>query len=340
MLTFSFGISGSKTIDEYIRLAQIVEGYDFHTLSIFDDLMFKPAWPILFVLGQHTQRVKLGPSVSNPYLIHPSILAEYAAMLDEISHGRAYMGIGRGAFLDFVHVESKRALTAVPEAIGLMRHLWRRAETAFEGKVFQATAGAQLHWEPRRAALPVMVGTWGPRLCAIAGRVADEVKAGSMWSDTYGRHMWEHVRQGAEKAGRDPAEIGMVLGPLTSIAEDGDEAQQHARQMLAFYLPYLSPMPEYLGVEPDLVPRVQAKTGAGDVAGAAALIPDWLLKHFALYGTPTQVIADIERMLDATHVTRIEFGMPHSPHGSEAALHLLGKEVLPHFVQKGIADRG
>lgn len=333
MTIFSLGISGGKSIREYIQLAKLAEEYNFHTLSIFDDLMFKPAWPILYVVAQHTSRIQVGPSVSNPYLIHPAILAEYAAMLDEISQGRAFMGIGRGAFLDFINVEAKRALLAVPEAIGLMRHLWSRQEKPFEGKVFQATAHARLHWEPLRASMPVMVGTWGPKMCFEAGKIADEVKAGAMWSDTYGQYMWENIAAGAQAAGRNPKEVGLVFGPLTSIAEDADEAKQFAKRTLAFYLPFLSPMPEYLGVEAEFIERVQTLTGQGDFVGAAALIPEWLLDHFALYGTPEQVIASIERMVATTAVTRIEFGMPHGPQGSESAVHLLGRHVLPHFAK-------
>src|SRR5438105_949751 len=123
MVQLSIGISGSKPLSEYVALAQLVEQYGFHTLSIFDDLMFKPAWPILFAVAQHTERVRLGPSVCNPYLIHPAILAGHAALLDELSNGRAYLGIGRGAFLDFVHVQTPRPITAVRESVQLIRHL-------------------------------------------------------------------------------------------------------------------------------------------------------------------------------------------------------------------------
>ena len=318
---------------EYITLAKLAEKYDFHTLSIFDDLMFKPAWPILFTVAQHTQRIRLGPSVSNPYLIHPAILAENAVLLDEISGGRAYLGIGRGAFLDFLEVETPRPISAVREAIELARRLWRGDRSAYHGRVFHATELAHLMWEPERADIPIMVGTWGPKMCRMAGALADEIKAGSMWSAKYGNYMWEHIEAGARDAGRDPQEVGLVFGPLTSISEDREVARTFAQRTLAFYLPYLAPMPEFVGVEPEEVARVQAATSSGDIDAAAALVSDLALEQFALYGTPHDVIEQIERMVDATHVTRIEFGMPHGPEGSETAIHLLGKDVLPHFRQ-------
>jgi hypothetical protein len=179
-----------------------------------------------------------------------------------------------------------------------------------------------------------MVGTWGERMCAMAGAHADEVKAGSMWSERYGRHMWTQIADGAKAAGRDPARVGLVFGPLTSIADDADSAREHARRTLAFYLPYLAPMPAFAGMEPDVVAWIQAAASRGDMAGATALISDDLLRQFALFGTPGEVIAEIERMADAAPVTRIEFGMPHGPDGSAAALRLLGESVLSHFKRR------
>lgn len=331
MVQLSFGINGGKSFPEYIELARLAEDYEFHTLSIFDDLMYKPAWPILFTIAQHTERIKLGPSVCNPYLIHPSLLAEYAVMLDELSGGRAYFGIGRGAFLDFVDVSTPRPITTVREAIEMIRHLWVGDSTPYQGKVFSATDGTQLAWRPERTDIPIMVGTWGPKMCKMAGGIADEVKAGSMWSDRYGNMMWEHIVSGAKEAKRDPKSVGLVFGPLTAIAEDQEQAKAYAKQTLAFYLPYLSPMPETIGMEQEAISRVQEATSIGDMDKATAQISDEILGNFALYGTPHDVIQDIERMVSQTPVTRIEFGMPHSPNGSIEAIHLLGKYVLPHF---------
>jgi 5,10-methylenetetrahydromethanopterin reductase len=332
MVQLSFGISGGKPLAEYSALAKTADEYGFHTLSIFDDLLFKPAWPILFAAAPHTQRIRIGPSVCNPYLVHPAILAEYAALLDEMTGGRAYLGIGRGAFLDAVDVTTLQPITTVREAIEMIRRLWRGDTAPYDGGVFRAAEGARFHFEPTRPDIPIMVGTWGPKMCRMAGAYADEVKAGSMWSDAYGRHMWNSIAAGAADAGRDPDRVGLVFGPLTSISEDRSQAKAYARQTLAFYLPYLAPMPEFVGMESAAVERVRDATARGDMEDAVAQISDEILGHFALYGTPGDVITEIERMTSATNVTRIEFGMPHGPDGSHAALHLLGKQVLPHFM--------
>ncbi len=74
---------------------------------------------------------------------------------------------------------------------------------------------------------------------AVRQAVADEVKAGSSWSESYSRYMWENIEAGAKEAGRDPSEVHLVLGPLTSISADRDAAERYARRTLVFYLPYL-----------------------------------------------------------------------------------------------------
>ncbi len=57
--------------------------------------------------------------------------------------------------------------------------------------------------------------------------------------------------------------MGLVFGPLTAIGNDREQAKAFARRTLAFYLPYIAPMPEFVGMEPEAVARVQAATGRG-----------------------------------------------------------------------------
>ena len=330
-LSLSFGSNGAPTVAEQIGLARAAEGYGFSHFSAFDDLFFRPAWPTLFSVAQHTTRIGIGPSIVNPYLTHPALIAEYAALLEEIAPGRAYLGIGRGAFLEDIGVETTRPLRTLREAITLIRQLWRGERASFAGQIYQLRAGAGFHFPVPERPLPIMLGTWGKRGARLGGELAEEIKAGSLWSARYARHLWHHIQRGAARAGRATDACGLVLGPLTAISENRAAAEACARQTLVFYLPYLAPMPQFLGMEDELLLRISARQAAGDLAGAAALIPAATLGEFALFGTPQDVIAGIERLVAEAPITRVEFGMPHGPDGSAAALRLLGERVLPHF---------
>lgn len=208
-------------------------------------------------------------------------------------------------------------IATVREAITMIRQLWRGDKIPFMGEVFRATEAAQLQWTPTRADMPVMVGTWGVQMSQMAGGVADEVKAGSMWSAAYGRHMWAHIKAGARTAGRDPQQVGLVFGPLTAISEDREQAKAYARRTLGV-LPAVSCADA--GVY--RYGRGSRRTSAGGNrtrryrSTGLAEISDEILGNFALYGTPHDVIEGIERMVSETAVTRVEFGMPHGPNGS------------------------
>ena len=332
-LTLSFGSNGAPTVAGQIALARAAEGYGFARFSAFDDLFFRPAWPTLFSVAQHTERIGLGPSVVNPYLTHPALIAEYGAMLEESAPGRSYLGIGRGAFLEDLRVEIRRPLRTLREAIAVIRRLWSGADSAYEGEIFQLAAGAAFHFPLPAREIPIMLGSWGERGARIAGELADELKAGPLWSVRYARHLWRNIQQGVARAGRPEQSCGLALGPLTAIAEARAEAEACARQTLVFYLPYLAPMPQFLGLDDERLTAIRARQAAGDLDGAAALIPADVLREFALFGTAADIIAGIERLAAETAITRVEFGMPHGPAGSAAALRLLGERVLPHFAR-------
>lgn len=330
MVELGIAFPGDKPLNRYIELAKLVEAHGFHSLSIYDDLMFKPAWPILMAIAPHTEHIQIGPAIVNPYLVHPAITAGNLALLDELSDERAFLGIGRGAFMDFLEVDQPKPITAVREAIELIKRLLSDDRTPYHGELFQATESAFLRWTPPRADPPIMIGTWGPKTCEMAGEVADGVKVSPMWSAEYASFLWERITAGTQRAGRAPEDVTLTIGVLTSIAADRAKAKAHARRTLAVYLPFLSPMTEHVGIGEDEIQRVREASTRGDYDEAARHVSDRSLENFTLYGTPQDCIAKIERMADEAPVGRIEFGAPHGPDEAEA-LRLLGEQVLPNF---------
>ncbi|HEY7648080.1 MAG TPA: LLM class flavin-dependent oxidoreductase [Methylomirabilota bacterium] len=126
------------------------------------------AWTVLAALAEVTRRVLLGPLVLNVANRHPGVLANMAATLQAVSNGRLLLGLGAGgnrrtpyaveqaAIGQTVERDQVRA-DRVVEAIGLIRRLWA-GEAGF------------LRPEPPP---PIIVGGFGPRMAAIAGRHGD-----------------------------------------------------------------------------------------------------------------------------------------------------------------------
>lgn len=329
MVKLSIAFQTDKRLAEYGELARLVEQYGFHTISVYEDLMFQPAWQPLQMMAQETSRLRLGPAVVNPYLRHPAIIAGEFALLNQVAQGRAYLGLGRGAFLDLLAVSPSQPVTTVREAIDMVQRLLRGDREPYRGRVFQATDEAYLRWQPRYGEAPILIGTWGPKMAALAGRVAAEVKVGGCWNPDFLPIMRQYIAEGARAAGRDADDVGIVVGAVTVVDEDRAVAEALARREVAMYLPVVA------GLDPTLkVP--DAERGAvvealerGDVDGAAGALSEPTLRKLACYGTPEDIVTQVEALAEAG-ATRVEFGTPHG-RDEVAAIRLLGERVLPYF---------
>ncbi len=327
---FSISMQGSYPLRDYIGMAQKIESYGFDAINIYDDLMFKPTWPIVTLVGEHTERIEVGPGIVTPQVVHPAYHAGHLAELDELTGGRAVLGIGRGAFMEFLGIEKQnKPITMVRESIQIIRRLLAGDRTLFEGEIFTATEELFFRFQPQRADIPIFIGTWGPKMCQLAGELATETKSDGMWDPNYVPILRENIDIGARRAGRDPGEVGICAGPLCSISSDRTAAVAAARRVLAVYLPYLHPMTEVAGVPADEIQQVRQAAAVGDFERGASYVSDLAVRKHSVSGTPADVIPQIEDMI-AAGVTHVAFGHPLGPDFDEA-VDLIGSQILPHF---------
>lgn len=329
-IKFSVALQGSYPIRDYIDKAKRIEQYDFDELHVYDDLMFKPTWPLLTLIGEHTSRIKVGPGIITPQIVHPCYHAGNLAELDELTNGRAVLGIARGAFWEFLGIEKQRKpITMVREAIHIIRRLLSGDRTAFHGEVFTVTEELFFRFQPLRKEVPIFIGTWGPKMCQLAGEIAGGVKSDGLWNPDYVKIIRENIEIGAARVNRNPDEVEIIAGPLSSISADREKARETARRVLAVYLPYLRPMTDVAGISEEEIHKVREAASTGDFEKGASYISDLSVAKCSVTGTANDVIEQIEEMVDAG-VTHVAFGHCLGPNFDEA-LDLLGKKVLPHF---------
>jgi len=324
----SIALQTDKTPAQYEALAGLIDGYGFDVVSVYNDLLYQPALGPLLMLARHLKRARLGPAVLNPYTVHPLEIAGQAALLDLATNGRAYIGLGRGAWLDALGLDVRRPVQTLKEATLLVKHLLARRPEAFTGDVFHLTAGATLQYEPLRADIPIMIGTWGPRTAQVAGEVADEIKIGGSANPAMVNHLRPHVDAGLDLAGRARGSVGVCLGAVTVVDEDRHAARTLARREVALYLPVVAPLDPSM-TDREWLDRVQASAGRGDYDAVARDISDEILDTFAYAGSPDDIVRQVEGLI-AGGATRVEFGTPHgldSVHG----IRLLGERVLPRL---------
>jgi 5,10-methylenetetrahydromethanopterin reductase len=308
------GLQTDKQPGEYAALARQAEEARFAVVTTFNDLWFQPALPALLEIAAATTRVRVGPSCLNPFTLHPVEIAGQVAALDQASDGRAFLGLARGSWLEPLDLDQSDPVTAVEEAWEVIRRLLAGDDSGFAGRRFALPAGERLRYPVRRREVPLLVGTWSPRLAAFAGRAAQELKVGGSGNPRLVPLMRELV-------GND--DVGIVLGAVTVVDEDGDRARRIARREVAPYFDVVGGLDPTVTLEPELVARVRELVRAHDHEAAGALIPDVLLDRFAFAGTPEEVARHAEAVLDAG-ARRVDFGMPHG-------LELLCRQVLPRL---------
>jgi 5,10-methylenetetrahydromethanopterin reductase len=308
---FGLGLQGNKAPREYATIAKLAEQYGFDVLTVFSDLMYQPAIVPLMAAALNTSRIRLGPACLNPFTLHPVDIAGQIAALDRASNGRAYLGLARGAWLERIGIAPARPVRALREAAEIVRLLLAGDRRGYDGQIYSLAPGTTLQFDLQRSRVPLLIGTWSPKTAALAGEIADEVKIGGTANPAMVRRMRELIDVGTKRAGRSSEEVGIVVGAVTVVAEDGAAARRLARSAVAMYV--------------DVVGALDPTT---DLT-AGGMVSDDVLDRFAMAGTPEQVADQAAALFDAG-ARRVEFGSPHGLTEDEG-IRLLGERVLPRL---------
>jgi 5,10-methylenetetrahydromethanopterin reductase len=318
-----------KTLAEYRELASIVDRYDFATVSVYQDLFYQPPWPALFQFAENTRSPLLGPAVINPYLTHPVLVAANLALLDRTSGGRAYLGVGRGAFFEAIGVPQPRPLAAIRECVELVQRLLVGDRSLYRGEIFQASEQAYLRFPIPGRRLPVLIGGWGERIARLAGEIADIFKVGGSANPASVSWFRQRIEEGARKAGRDPTAVKLAFGAVTVVDRDRSKAESIARREVAMYVGAVARLEPVAPPSEEEIREVEAALASGDEKRAGEALSRETLRRFACFGTPEDIAAQLTELFDAG-VDLFELGTPHGIDEIEA-IEVLGRELLPRL---------
>ena len=168
-MDFGFTLKPDHPFGRSVALARQAEAAGFKYGWIFDThVIFRDPYPLLTLMTQATETMRLGTCVTNPATREPSVTASTLALLNEMSGGRMDLGIGRGDSARRVLGKPPTTMATLEEAIGVIRGLVEGRTVTYEGTelVFPWTG----KWK-----LPVWVAGYGPMALKMTGRVADGV---------------------------------------------------------------------------------------------------------------------------------------------------------------------
>ena len=172
----------------------------------------RPVWPVLTAAARVTRRVEIGPLVTHPLASHPAVTAACVAQLDEVSGGRAFLGIGRGTQGEQVGV-ARQPIAAVRESIAVISRLLSDDRAGFQARS-SAWRRARRSGGPRGSPRARRRGHRGSEVAEVAGELADGVNVGFLVNPAHLPIVARDMERGAVKAGRYAGRLILGCAPL------------------------------------------------------------------------------------------------------------------------------
>ena len=348
-MRFSYVMLPDYPLDESLRAIKLADELGFYGCFAADETWHKDLWLLFAAAAKDTKTIRFGPSLSGVVLREPTLIAQAAATLDELTGGRAEVVLGSGNFgllaqydIDWART---KPLSRVKEAVHVMRTLLDEGAITFDGEFFKYK-GLFTFARPVQERLPVMIGAMrGPKSFEAAGEFSDGCHHALSYTREAYEYAFDHFKIGAERAGKNPEEMDFGAWVVMAVGRDSAAAKQAARSMVGIYA---SSMPaeqlERNGVDPgDLTPIIEA-IGAGDLPKGVELTSPELAEKLSIAGTPEEVTAKIKSEIEGTGVNHVicavtDASLVKAFTGQtvdgvatvEEQLQLIADEVMPNF---------
>jgi 5,10-methylenetetrahydromethanopterin reductase len=300
----------------------------FSNLWITDHFNNRNVYATLAAASIYTNRITLGPGVTNPYMVNPVSTAQTVATLEEMAPGRVVLGIGAGdkTTLDTVGVEMRMPLAAIQESIAIIRGMLNGESVSHQGEVFR-TSGAKFLFKTRK--IPVYVGAQGPKMLALAGKIGDGVLINACHPKDVELAVG-CVKEGLNESGKKPDEVDIAAYTAFSVHQDLKKANKAAVPPVSFIVAGCPPqLLERHGISVGKAGEIKEALKANDWGRAFGEVTPEMINAFSVCGTPEMCTERIAELLKSG-ITQFVVGSPIGLNVREA-IELVSREIMPHF---------
>jgi len=282
------GLFGTEPAPRMVELMTLAEGLGYRHCWVGDSQnIWRECYSLMAAAGAATDRIVFGTGVTNATTRHLSVLASTWATLGELTGGRVALGIGTGD-------SSLRTMGMKPLKLAELEAAVDHLRTLLGGGAVvdgESRAEYRLQWA-QPGSIPVYIAASAPKILQLAGRVADGIIMLVGTDPRFVTAALDRVAAGAAESGRTLDDLHIVLWTPTAIEADAHTAADLVRAHVARIL--IRPLPADLDAE--TMARIKEIAASYDYyqhmdteAGHADLVPDELVTHFALAGTPDDV---------------------------------------------------
>jgi len=319
MTTFSAAVLNEYGPECLVETAERVDRDSaYENMFVADERFYRNTYAQLTLAARHTTDVDLATGVTNPYTRNPALTAAGIATIDELSGGRAFLGLGAGSpmALDPVGIDQEYPIGAVRDAVGVIRRLLDGEAVTLERPEFELH-DLELDFEPP-GRVPIYVAGRGPQILSLAGHVGDGAIAGAgLVSESGMEYAMERVAIGAEQGDRDADEVDLVCWAFLSIAENRDVATDAVTPLVAKIVTAV-PLETLttIGVPREDAERIKGLPDTGDLSTERLreAVSRQVIEQFSFAGTPAQCRDHLGRLVDmgVDHVAVLPFENDHN----------------------------
>ncbi|SHK53107.1 Flavin-dependent oxidoreductase, luciferase family (includes alkanesulfonate monooxygenase SsuD and methylene tetrahydromethanopterin reductase) [Pseudonocardia thermophila] len=289
----------------------------------YSDEYFGSPLHLSFAIAARTQRVKVGTAIAIAPLYNPVELAQDAAMLDQLSGGRTWLGLGAGYMpVDYstVGVNWDDRAQRFDETLRILRQAWTQERFSFADRIYTFEDVSVIPKPRQEGGVPLHLAAWTPGGLRRAGRLGDGWITNALMSLDTMTAMAGQYREQAEAAGRTPHVTAIrFCWPYTdraaALEKFGDTALAMARTLFDY----------------------GAITDLPGVTDASQITLEEFVRDRFVFGTPEECVETIGRFRDQAGVDDflMIFRYPTGPDHAAVleAMELFGTEVLPALEQ-------
>ncbi len=329
----NFCLHGSaRTVEEAVRRAVRAEELGFEAIFFADSQMNNvDPYQALAMCAVKTKKIRLGTAVTNMVYRDPTITANSFATLNEISQGRAIIGMGTGDGPVYSLGRTATRLADFEKGLRTMRDLLH--DRGIDVPPSKERAGGNVKLKAGKRPVPIYISAEGPKTLRVAGRTCDGVILGTGFDKAVTDWARRRIEEGAREEGRSLADIDLMPAGMIAVDDDGDLARRRVRARMAnrahhnfrFTLETV-PGDEVAGVmrfmqnfdiSKPIEERVDPK-----------FVTDYLLERFTIAGTPEECIAKAKR-LEADGIERVLLTPPNAIY--DQVMEAWGQRVIGRY---------
>ena len=329
----NFCLHGSaRTVREAVERTVRAEQLGYEAIFFADSHMNNvDPYQAMALCAMKTNKIRFGTAVTNMVYRDPSITANSFATLNEISEGRAIIGLGTGDGPVYSLGRTATKLAEFERGLRTMRDLLH--DRGIDVPQSQERAGGNVKLKAGKRPVPIYISAEGPKTLRVAGRTCDGVILGTGFDKSVTEWARQRIAEGTKDAGRKLDEIDIMPAGMIVVDENGDLARRRVRSRMANrahhnfrFTMETVPEGEAAGVKLfmdnfDISKPIEERIDP-------SFVTDYLLERFTIAGTPQECIAKVKR-LEAEGVKRILLTPPNAIY--DQVMDAWGRQVIEKY---------